>query len=78
MDIYVKSSLHCQFYCLYLFYVYGCFWLHICLCAMYMPGAKGGQKRAPDPLELEFQMVVTYHVGARNQKQVIWKSSQCS
>jgi hypothetical protein len=32
-----------------------------------MPGAHGGQKRPLDPLELEAQMVVSYHVGVGNQ-----------
>lgn len=33
-----------------------------CVCS-----AIGGQKRAPDLLELKFRMVVSHLVGARNQ-----------
>lgn len=29
--------------------------------------AHGGQKKTSDPVELELQMVLSYHVGARNQ-----------
>jgi hypothetical protein len=31
-----------------------------------MPDTLRGQKRRSDPLELELQIVVSYHVGARN------------
>ena len=31
-----------------------------------MPGANGGQKRVPDPVELELQIFVSHHVGAGN------------
>lgn len=31
-----------------------------------LPNAHGGQKRAPDPLELELQMLISPDVGARN------------
>jgi hypothetical protein len=33
---------------------------------------------APEHLELELQMIVSYGVGAGNQPQVLWKSSQSS
>jgi hypothetical protein len=29
-------------------------------------------------LELEFPTIVSHHVGAKNQTQVLWESSQCS
>lgn len=35
----------------------------------------GGQNWVLDPLELELQMVLNHHVGARNQTQVFCKSS---
>ena len=41
-------------------------------------GAHGDQKRPSDALELELQVVVSHHVGARNRTQALWKSSQCS
>lgn len=45
------------------------------MCVSY---AQRGQKRVPDVLELEFQMVVRQHLGAGTQIQVLWKSRQCS
>lgn len=33
-------------------------------CASYVHGACGGQKRVSNPLELELQMVRSYHVDA--------------
>lgn len=40
------------------------FRLHTCLCTIYVPGAYKGQKRMLDSLELELQVVGSYHVGA--------------
>lgn len=40
-----------------LFYMYNCFWLHVCMGAICMPHACGSQKRESGPLELELQMV---------------------
>lgn len=34
-----------------------------------------GQKRTLDPLKLELQMVVSYHVGGGNRTQVLWESA---
>ena len=45
--------------------------VHICLCTSCVFGACGGQKRALDALELELQMVVSHHMGAGNQTQVL-------
>lgn len=39
--------------------------------------AQRGQKRVPDVLELEFQMVARQHLGTGTQIQVLWKSRQC-
>jgi hypothetical protein len=36
------------------------------------------QKRALDPLELKIQLVMSNHVDAGSQIQVLWKSSQYS
>ena len=61
---------------LFLFYMHECFCMYICvpyICVI----AFGGQKRV-GPLELELQMVVSYHVGAENQTWVFCKSSKCS
>ena len=54
------------------------FCLPVRMCTMYEPGACRGQKGALDPQEPELQMLVSCHVGAENQIQVLWKSSQCS
>lgn len=50
---------------IYLKIVYGC---SACMyvCATHVCSACRGQKRESDPLDLEFQMVVTDHVGAGN------------
>lgn len=44
-------------------------------CAMPMPGTLRGQKLALDPLELELQVIISYHVGTGNQTLVLCKSS---
>lgn len=41
---------------------------------MYVSCAQRGQKRVPDVLELEFQMVARQHLGTGTQIQVLWKS----
>lgn len=41
------------------------FWIHTCLCTIYMPGACRGQRRASDPLQLEL------HFGAGAQEQPV-------
>lgn len=46
----------------------------------HVPSASGGKKRKSDPLKLELERIVDYHLGARNQTpvfSVFWKSSQC-
>lgn len=43
------------------------FCLHVCVCSMYMPGALGSQKRLSESLELELSMVVSCHMGVKNQ-----------
>lgn len=49
----------------------GAFCMHVCLCAMCVPGTYKCQKRAPDPLELELQIVVSHQVGAGDKTQVL-------
>ena len=44
----------------------------------FMPGSHVSRKKASDPMELKFQMVVSHHVGAENCTQALWKSSQHS
>jgi hypothetical protein len=43
-----------------------------------MPAAHGDQKRVSDSLELELQTAVNHYVDARNQTQVLWRSSYVS
>lgn len=38
--------------------------LHVCLCTARVPNSLRSQERASDPLDLELQRVVVYHVGA--------------
>lgn len=52
-------------------------YLHVCMCTMRMCfGAYGSQKRALYPQELELQMTVNCHVGARNQTQVFRRGGE--
>lgn len=43
-----------------------------------MPDAHGGKKRVTNPLELELQMIMSYHVGVVNQTLLFFKSEKCS
>lgn len=43
-----------------------------------MPGVCRSQKSVPDTLEAELQMVVSHHVKAGNQTQLLCKNNQCS
>ena len=36
------------------------------ICASYVYGARGGQKRESDPLELKLQMTGSHHVGVES------------
>jgi hypothetical protein len=48
------------------------------MCIICMPSAKGGQKTALNPLELELQTVMRCHVGAANRTPVFCKSTEYS
>lgn len=48
----------------------------LCVCVWCMPDSKGGQKRMPDPVELESQMVVSHRVGPGNQTWVFLKNKR--
>lgn len=50
-------------------------WVYPCMCAhdMCVPGTQGGQKMAPDPLELESQVVLSHHVHIGNHRK--WEPS---
>ena len=54
-----------------------CVWVSDCVhvCALHVCRAPGGEKRALGPLGLG--RVGSCHMGAGNQTQVFWKSSQC-
>lgn len=47
----------------------------VCQCSMCVPGTWRGQRRPPDPLDLELQTVVSCYKGTGNQIQVLWKTS---
>lgn len=47
------------------------FYLHVCLCDMCLLGAHKGQSRMLDFLELELQVMMSRHVGAKNQTWVL-------
>jgi hypothetical protein len=47
-------------------------------CMSVYHGACRGQNKVSDILELELQMVVSHHVGAEAQTQVLYKSNKCS
>lgn len=53
-------------------------YMYVCMYIMCVPGAQGSQKQVSDSLELEFQMVVNWHVGIESQTFVSWKSTQNS
>lgn len=56
-----------------------CVWVFArikCLYTVYVTGARGGQKKTSDLLELKLQIVKSHHVGAEEQSHVFWKSSQ--
>jgi hypothetical protein len=54
-------TLHFLVFIFIIFCVQDCFFLHLCLCIRYMPSTSGSQKRASDPLDVEFQRVVSHH-----------------
>ena len=54
------------------------FGFYVCMCTMCMPGTCGGQNGTLDPLELEYQMVVSHHMDAEDQTLVLCKNNQCS
>lgn len=43
----------------------------LCMCTVCMPDTYVGQKRALNPLKLELWVVVSPHMGARNQSQIL-------
>lgn len=57
------------------FYFMYVFCLHVCKCNMCMPSTWGDQKRVLGHLELWLLMVVSLHVGVRNQTQIFYKNS---
>lgn len=47
--------------------------MHVCAHVSLVPQS---QERVLDPLQLEFQIMVSYHVCAKNQTWVLWQSSK--
>lgn len=54
------------------------FCLPVCVDTMLVPDACEGQKRLSDALELELKMIVSYHVRAGIQSQVLCKGNRGS
>lgn len=52
--------------------------VHTYVCVLCVSCARRGQEKASDPLELEWQTVVSCREDAGNSTQVLWGSSQCS
>lgn len=76
--VFFYVGFHCLSFkkCLHYFYFMCVSFLPACLyicepCA----SAHGGQKWVVGPLELELRAVVSCHVGAKNQIQLLWKNS---
>lgn len=57
-----------------------CGWCFACMyvCAAYAGSVWREEKRALRPLELEFQVVISSHVGAENRTQLLCESKQCA
>lgn len=65
LELYLRCHPFCFFTNLFLFYLYEYIaYMYISEPTSY--SARGGQKRASDPLELELQAVVICYVGAGN------------
>lgn len=45
---------------------------------IFVPGARGGEKRASDPLKLDLQKVAGFHANAEIQTWVLCKDDKCS
>lgn len=55
--------------------VFAC--IYFCVPHVYLV-ADGGQKMVSDPLELEFHMVFSLHMGSENQMQFLCQNSKYS
>lgn len=51
--------------------------MHVCICTLYDQAVSGDQKKTLDSLEVEFQMIVNYCVGAWNPNWNLYKSRHC-
>jgi hypothetical protein len=59
-----------------LFYVYEC--IHVYVCTTCIPGVQEGQRKALDSQRLELQTVVSHHVRAGKQAQVLCNGNKYS
>lgn len=67
------------FFVFILFYVYVlCVLLSCCLGTICVSGVQGGQKRAPEPLHLELQIVVNSHAGVETKVDSSARAVKCS
>jgi hypothetical protein len=61
-----------------LFYAYECFaYTCVCVCAMWVPDASEGHKKAIDLLE-KLWMIASHRVHAVNPTWILWKRDKCS
>lgn len=54
-------------------FIISCVWWFGQYVPTHVPGSHGDQKKALN-LELKLQMILSHHVGVKNQTQVLWKS----
>lgn len=45
------------------------------MCTTFLPGTRGGQERASDPLELVLEMTISHHEGSRKETPVLQKNN---
>lgn len=55
-----------------------CEYLHACLCIIFMPGAREGEKRTLGPLGLKLKTVMSHREGSGDRMRFLCKSSQHS
>jgi hypothetical protein len=51
-------------------------WMFVWMDALCMLGVHGSQNCISDLLEPELQMIVSYHMAARSQSQILYKNSK--
>lgn len=65
-----------NFYQDLLIFVFCAWLLPACVYIICVPGAREGQKRGSNPLEMELQVIVSYHVGCENWTYILCNSNK--